>query len=313
MNDAPMAERAGGRPAANGPCQLVHIGQRKTGTTWLQGTLAAAATRTGTFSFQHESVKAWTRANSRKAAEDADWKGLTALLSEWRDKNVSVSLEALISFDHERMSAALVEALPRAIVLVTTRSPTGRMQSGYAHVIRAGHPMRPEKYIRKFLESRKARSNDLKAVAGAYGKAFGRELVRFVPYELLRDDQPAFLDEVSRLCGVHLGDYVVAMRNPRPPDFYLALLRRVGEQLSALDRDWADSEECKTFLKISSHSTAFAKELWGSWERRLAELKLTFERPELPPEALAEFNELNSPLRDLPLYRPYLAEYGFAE
>jgi hypothetical protein len=290
--------------------QVIHIGQRKTGTTWLQGTLLKAAEATAAFIVVHKELKSWTHANSRKPTPEVDWKGLSQTVAQWRGQNVVVSLESLISFDHQRMAEALAETMPHATILVTTRAPGDRIQSDYSHSLRIGRLIKPDRFVEKALRSRRARSNDLRSAAEAFGARFAAG-IRFLPFELLRDNETAYLDEMTALCGVDLHPYRVIVRNARPPDLYLALVQRVSEQISRLDPNWAHSKECKALLQIAGHSTAYAKEFWPHWEKKLAGFALEFENAEMPATLLAEFATLNEPVRDLPVYQPYLRDYGF--
>ena len=132
--------------------QVIHIGQRKTATTWLQSIMRTASDATRSFELVHGQARAWTSANSHLPASKVDWDALTPFMAQWADRNAFVSMESLISFDHEHMARALARALPHAHVLVTTRSPAGYLRSAVSHAIRSGRRVTPKKFARNFAE-----------------------------------------------------------------------------------------------------------------------------------------------------------------
>jgi hypothetical protein len=281
----------------------------------LQAVLLAAAESTRAFEMS-DAVLSWTEVNSRKRGETAEWDELTRLVSQWRGRPVFISLEGLIRYDPVRMSQALAEALPEAHILVTTRAPDTYLRSAYSHAIVTGSGIDAARYARKFGGKSFPSTHNIVAIKEAYGKAFAPDAVHFLPFELLRDDQSAFLDRISALFGMNLAEHTGAVASGRkisPPDSYLALLLRSNMHLAAVDPEWTESAEWRTLLRISADAVASAKGVWPHLEFRARELNLTYEPPRISEEMRQTLKVMQAPLRELPLYKPYLAEYGLAE
>ena len=296
------------------PRQVIHIGQRKTGTTWLQTVLQAAADSSRAFELVHGQARTWTTANSSAADDKIAWSELTQLLSQWRERPIFISLESLIAFDHELMAKALAEAVPGAAILVTTRAPEGYLRSSFGHAILRGRHLSSEAFARKFARGGMTRTHDLVSVKRAYSAAFGPGAVHFLPFEYLRSDQSGFLNAVSALIGIDLAPHVASVlegRKVTPPDAFLALAQRANEKISTFDKEWLRSEEWQTLLRMSADAMAEAKDLWPIVEDRTRRLGLSLQMPDFPDDLLAEFQAMQAPLRDLAVYQPYLESYGF--
>ena len=285
--------------------QVVHIGQRKTATTWLQTIMGRAADAQG-FTFQRGGVGIWRR-NNAAFGDDVNFADLTERLTRVRDQDVFISVEGLISYEHARMAEAIFAGLPDARILVTTRGPAGYLRSSYANAVRGGAVQEPARFARAVTGKHMMRTHDLVGVEEAYGK----ERTRFIPYELIRDDAVAFLNEVGAWFG---NDPVPFMpesgRNVSPPPYFLELVRRVNARLAEAGSDVWDTVEWQQLLDMAFRSVGHAGELWPEFEARLTKLEVTWTMPEIPSDAWPRLREMAAPLRSSPLHRPYLDCYG---
>ena len=275
--------------------------------------LQNVAEATGAFEVLHGQPLAWSHVNSRLAPEDVDWPGFVELMSEWRGKDVFVTLETLIRFDHERMAESLGEALPGATILVTTRSPEGYLRSSYSHAIRKGRNYEPDQFGVRYTRNSMAKTHDFASIQKAYTKVFGPGSVRFLPFELVRDDLATYLGEIARLCGLSTEALFAGIpenRNVGAPEFFLALVKHANMRLWETDAEFADSKEWKAFLRMSADSLSEAKELWPVFERMTRPLGVSYEAPDVPEKLRKRFARMQAPLRELPIYQPYLKQYG---
>jgi hypothetical protein len=63
---------------------------------------------------------------------------------------------------------------------------------------------------------------------------------------------------------------------------------------------------------MSADSLSQAKELWPILERMVKPLGVSYESPVMPGKLHKKFRHMQAPLRNLPIYQPYLKQYGLA-
>ena len=148
------------------------------------------------------------------------------------------------------------------------------------------------------------RTHDLVSLTAAYTAAFGPGRITLLPFEMIRDNQPAFLAEIATIFGLDLAEYAAATpqgRNYSPPDFFFGIVQHASERLEETDPEWIASPAWRALLKISAHSTGYAKDLWPQLERRTRRLGIAYKSPNVPPDVLEELKVKLSPVRALPL------------
>lgn len=162
---------------------LLHIGLPKTGTTYLQRILAANLGK----GYFHREIQALNGYQAR-------W------LLQWKIRKVSTSglgiafsHEGLLSGDRWKKAAGM---LNQPCILVTTREPLAWLQSHYKHDLRKGCPLEPKDWIIE-RQAQFTRSLDFNRIRAELGSLVGETNVRFLPFELLRDDTTALLRELN--------------------------------------------------------------------------------------------------------------------
>ena len=290
--------------------QIVHIGQRKTGSTWLQEIFREAALA-GQFAYEREDLWRWHRKHDWKTATPGDYAELTDILAAYHGQNAVISLEGLSMRPPEAVIEAVKAGLPDAIILMVTRNPKDYLVSSFNNSIISGKIENIEAFADKFAGHLK-RSHDLVGWKAACDTQLGENRIRFVPYEMLGDDPHAFLREISDIIGVDLSPFFIETnRNASPPDAVLELLRRINISLHETPHPLSDMREWNALRYVLTNATGYATELHGFFNRYLEHFDVTFEMPEMPEK----LRKLTLPrmklLRPRALYAPYLECYGF--
>ena len=296
---------------------LLHIGYPKTGTKFLQRWFAAhpqlAYSEGGIAGFRDVYALSRLGALQHGALQDnAPLYRVTS--SEALSTPHADSDKALIDYTRigplsmaaaqRQVCSMLAGLFPNATVLIVTRGFRSMILSSYSQYARSGGEIDLHEVVRAFLKEpdpRQLESWDYDRLIGEYRQAFGAEQVIVLPYELLRDDQDAFLRTLSGRLGVET--------MPAAPD-------RVNEALSPVELYWYP--RLTRFLRrIPSRRVRDAyihAALRNDLRRPIAFLNRL--RPGTPftsasiPEALVEaFRGRAEILRGNPLYEPYAAEY----
>jgi Sulfotransferase family len=294
-------------PASPTRRQVVHIGQRKTATSWFQQIVRRTAAAQN-FVADNRQISGWTKSNPAGDTNTINFADAREMFSQWRDCDVFTSLETLISYDHERMAGAIFAALPEAKILVTTRAPDGYLRSSYTNFIRKGGADRPQQFARNFAHKNMHRTHNLAVLQQAYGA----ERVCFLPYELILDDPEAFLTVAGEWFGADFVPFILESgRNVSPPLAFLEVVRRLNKRLSKIDPGMLERPEWRQMLLIATRSVGQADELWPDIDRQLSQIDVLADSPELPADLWPQFRSMAAPIEKLPLYLPYLAAYGF--
>jgi len=198
---------------------LLHIGLAKTGTTYLQRILAANVSN----GYFHDEIQYL----------DYHW-------ARWRlwlkIRRVSISGFPIV-FSHEGLLGGsrwktLAKMLNQPCVLVTTRDPLTWLQSCYKHEVRKGCPFEPKNWIIK-RGGQFVRSLDFNRIRSEISSVIGEANVRFLPFELLRDDANAFLRELNQFVDGQLELVATPLeaRNKSLPLPFLGWLQKINARL----------------------------------------------------------------------------------
>jgi hypothetical protein len=292
----------------NLPPRLLHIGQRKTATTWVQQAAENAAAA-GHLTFCHWELAKWLRGlgPDKSAPSQEALDALAGLLPQDRTRPCFASLEGMVAFDPAALAASVRRVWPDVHVLVTTRGPQAYLTSSFNNSsFRSGVPA--QKFAAVFSRGHMVKAFSLDAWAAVMGA--GR--ISFLPYEMLVADQAGWLARVSGLLGTDLAPFAPPLPvNVSPPAEYLLLQRRVVARLAAEapgvleSRDWADFMRMANF---SAGSAAGLTEYFASYFR--AHPLGRGDMPQLDDAALVRLAAGMTVLAGLPDYAPYLVRYG---
>jgi hypothetical protein len=299
------------------PPRILHIGQRKTGTTYLQAMLRAAE-RSGLIHHAHgelgEARKGGSDRSDRSDRSDSfDLARLTEIVRAVPsgDRPSIVSCEPLIAARPMPMAKALHAAWPDATILITTRAPLGYLVSAYFSSIRTGNVKSPKDFGTSFPRKQMMRTHDLDAIVAAYRSTFGDDRVTLLPYEALKNDPAFYARQVGRLLGVDLMPFKdTPIPNPSPPARFLSLLRDVNEVVKSTAPGLLENRKWKRFVAIASRAVAAAPESLDPPSRKPQAADVS--APEMPEGMLERLASRMTILRSLPLYQPYLHLYGLA-
>jgi hypothetical protein len=204
---------------------------------------------------------------------------------------------------------------PGSRILIVTRGFKGILLSGYSQFVRSGGTLHPEPMCRSLavqLGGEDPQYYDFDYLIGLYAAAFGEENVIVLPYELLRDDQPRFLEVLEARLGVGHVDVEMGRVNPSlsPEELYwYPLISRtvfaVGARLPGRLRDRVlDAYETRVFnARLRPLVRVLGRVNPGrtiSWD-------------DFPVDLLRHFRGRASRLRADPLYAPYAREYLWEE
>lgn len=289
--------------------RLLHIGQRKTGSTWLQAGAGQAA-EAGVLNYCHEAILTASRGVDRKAANKAIYDVVVAALPKTTALPVFASLETLITLNQKLLAVAVKQAWPDAKILVTTRAPLGYLRSSYNNHAINGGTGGARQFANRFRRHMLL-SHNLDATAKIWTDTLGPDRITFLPFELLRGNQAAYVDFVSDLLGVKLADHMPKeARHPSPPPRFLTMLREVNglleEEAPDILRNKAWIRFVKTAIAGVAHSSSIVMPITNASDTERGADRL----PDLPSGFLQQLATRMTILRSLPLYAPYLAEYG---
>ena len=289
--------------------QIVHIGQRKTGSTWLQE-IFLIAHAAGEMAYERDDLWRWHRKHDWKTATDEDYDELSEICARYAGKAAVLSLEGLSMRPPERVMNAVAKGLPKAKILMATRNPRDYLVSSFSNSIISGGTKDVDAFADKFAGHLK-RSHNLTGWQAATNEAFGGRKIRFVPYEMLADKPRAYLAKISAFVDVDFEPYrIETNRNSTPPGAVLELMRRMNTALEEEPHRLSRMREWNAMKYVLMNATSYATELHGFFERYLEHFDMTFKLDALPPKLQKVTKPLMAPLVELPMYKPYLAAYG---
>lgn len=303
--------RDDGMGMTDGPRRILHVGQRKTGTTWLQRSAGRAA-KAGRLLLAHKKLVLWSRSASSRVAQSADYDRLAAVLPDQTKLPVLASCETLIVYDPAQMAAAVGRRWPDAHVLVTTRAPQDYLLSSFRNNSASGYE-EPAEFARRFSEGHMSRSHDLDGLARSYAEALGSDRVHFLPYELLRDDRDAYIDRLEAVIGVKLREFLLETKvNASAPMAFLLMARRVNALVGAKDPDILRTKDWVTFMRFGEMAASQAPGMEEAYSNFIRGNTIASDAlPRLNRSMLSGLVKRMSVLRGLEAYQPYLERYGF--
>lgn len=296
------------------PPRILHIGQRKTGTTTLQKAGQDAAAD-GKIAFMHWELAELLDGKQPGTFNADDFEALGKRLGTVTDRPSLSSLELLVSLDPDEMARTTAAQWPDAKILITTRAPQSYLRSSLNNESFAGHRSLTN-FARGFARAHMLPAFAFDRIVAAYEAHLGAGAVTLLPYELLCADRPRYLAALNDLFGFDIGAYFPKqMLNASPPAEFIALSRQLNALLTDHAPDVLKTKVWMTFKRMANFSAGAPNpELRAYFADYFAAHPIEMDpEPELPPETLEELAEGMQCLRDLPLYRPYLADYGLGD
>lgn len=291
--------------------RVLHIGQRKTGSTWLQAG-AGVADKAGVLRYCHRALMDASAGLDMRSSNRAQFEAVASALPRETGRPVFASLETLVTLDQTILATAVQQVWPDAQVLVTTRGPLGYLRSSFNNHAINGGTSTADAFAKRFGRHM-LRSHDLDGIAAAWDKAFGPGRITFVPFELLRDSQETYLATIGKIVGVSLAEHMPnEARHPSPPPRYLAMLREINALIEKEAPAVLKSKIWSRFVKTANAAVALAPQVGALAEDNKREPRKAEKLPDLPEGMLASLAKRMAVLRDLPQYQPYLAHYGLA-
>lgn len=217
---------------------LVHIGYHKTGTTWLQGQVFASTASgfsllggaqrliaVNAFGFKPRKV----RKQMERQMGEARARGLTPVLSSERLSGAP----HFGGYDSELIADRLAQVFPHARILAVIREQTNMFLSIYKQYIRRGGAASLRQYLAApkdgyWMPQFRFEFLEYHRLIARYQDLFGAANVLVLPYELLRDQPGAFLEQVGEFVGLPAAQPQLRPMNVSLSTFTLSLKRQAN-------------------------------------------------------------------------------------
>lgn len=281
------------------PNHLLHVGYPKAGTSFVKAWCAAHPEVRFSYGGLAGLAGAADVLDPRASAFGA------AVTSEERFVVAGLGAQGV---SREEVAARVAALFPGSRVLILTRGFEAMLRSSYSQLLRTG-----DARTRAALWGERdgwLEYLDYDGVAELYEGHFGPEAVTVLPYELLRDDPDAFLDEVARPLGV--------ARHGVDPG-------RVNPSMDRTGEDW--HRRISGAAQRAAHVLPKSRRLLGWYRRKWVDTR----RVERVARRLARWAPIGGDdaaeqaaldallprlaaraarLRERPFFRPYAAAYG---
>lgn len=221
-----------------------------------------------------------------------------------------------IKQDQKAVCSVLRDLYPGSTILIITRGFKEMVMSGYSQYVRSGGTLHIADVYQRDLSERSAEyietddnnHYDFDYLIGLYAAAFGEENLIIAPYELLRDDQSAFLATLEKKLGLAHLEPNLARLNPSlsPEELYWYPL--ISRRVVALTR-WLGEAPFRRIYRWYIGRTMENK--LQRVIRVLRRLRPTqrITNADFPVHLLRACRGKATRLQGLPLYAPYATEY----
>jgi hypothetical protein len=216
-----------------------------------------------------------------------------------------------IKDDQKNVCSVLSSLYPGSRILIVTRGFKGIILSGYSQYVRTGGVMHLDQMCKSLahcLQIDDYHYYDFDYLIKLYSDAFGEENLIVLPYELLRDNQPAFLSALEEKLEVKHVE----------PEF-----GRLNQSLSPEELYWYPVISRKVSAVVSRLGEARFQRLYRWYIGKTMENKLRrairilqrfnpdrqITGADLPDEILQHCKGKAARLENDPLYAPYNVEY----
>lgn len=291
--------------------RTMHIGMRKTATTWLQKA-AEDASRAGKIQYQHWDIARSLAGLKPREVKEPDLEHAFKYLEKLPvGVPALASLENIIAFDPSIAATALSRVWPDAQVLITTRSPQSYLLSSFNNDS-FRRSAAAQDFKTTFLRNHMERVFNLDKIVSSYERVFGQGSVTLIPYELLCSDSDEFIRLISRTLGVELSEYCPTFPvNVSPPIEFIALERKVNKIIEDKAPDVLVTEEWIEFKRMANFSAGSAPMLRSYFRDYFrAHPIVDGDIPILTEAEIRDLGKKMELLRNLSNYQNLLDEYG---
>lgn len=298
---------------------LIHIGYPKAGSTFLQAwfeqhpELCYAPGGLGGFNTIYEICRP---ADTSCKYFVTSCEGISSPHKDAGDFRTDFGREQRTRFDpikqdQKQVCSVLGTLYPGSNILIITRGFKGIMISGYSQYIRSGGVMRMDGMCRQFAACLQTDENhyyDFDYLIGLYADAFGEENLIVMPYELLRDDQSAFLRILEEKLGLEHIEPNLSRINPSLSREELYWYPVISRWVVALASRLGEAQFRKIYRwYIGKTMENKLRRVIGVLRRLKPDRRIT--DADFPVEMLQYCRGKATRLKDDPLYAPYAAEY----
>ena len=146
--------------------KVLHIGMRKSGSTWLQESIRNAEPHLPVH-LHMEDLKKFVRRNKWQNLSDAQFKTLGDIFSA-APENSLITTETLVFMDLQKLARTAFETVPDAQIVLIVRNPAAWLKSQYTHVIMNGRFLDQKHAAEQMLTARFVRMFDIQAYLDAF-------------------------------------------------------------------------------------------------------------------------------------------------
>jgi len=211
----------------------------------------------------------------------------------------------------QKVCSVLSTLYPGSSILVITRGFKGMLMSGYSQYIRSGGVMHLDEMCMQFADCVQTDAYhyyDFDYLIRLYSDAFGEENLIVLPYELLRDDQSAFLTILEEKLGLEHIEPNFSRLNPSLSHEELYWYPVISRWVAAFALRLGEARYRKIYTwYIRQTMENRLQRVIGVLRRLKPDRRIT--EADFPVETLQYCHGKATRLKDLPHYGPYAAEY----
>jgi hypothetical protein len=206
-----------------------------------------------------------------------------------------------------RVCSMLREIFPDSKVLIVTRGFSGIIRSLYSQYVALGGELEFLEYLEAYTAILE-QWLDVDYNLGLYREAFGHENVLVLPFELLKNDTPAFISTVEDFLDVDHFDVVPGVRNPALGADRLYWYSRLSRYLVSPVAELFGPARARRLYSLYSFKIVRPDRL-GFAVRLLNAVSSRSTNMDFPDGYLERFRGVANTLSESELHRPFLDQY----
>ncbi|MFN8286869.1 MAG: hypothetical protein U0V74_08970 [Chitinophagales bacterium] len=289
------------------PTAILHIGYPKAGSTWLQAYFSA---NTALF-YKGELTDSYKQTGKvpENIAAKADSEKVLVLseeqLSVWQG-NIDIVGVKFQPFDikqqQREVCLSLHKQFPEAKVLIVTRGFQSALKSMYSQYITIGGIYTFSEFLRQYAPIM-GQFYDYTYLINLYRQTFGSANVVVLPFELLKDNQPQFLQLMEKDLGIPPFPFTGEKANVSLKEEELESYRSLSKLVYAMVQ----------WLPAKAARAVYGSYVYVLYQRKFhSALKLfrsSVEQLAIPSATLSLFSGHAEVLKQEKIFEPYLKEY----
>jgi Sulfotransferase family len=295
---------------------LIHIGYAKTGSNFLRRwfaqhpQLAYAEGGIAGFPDLYSIVREGASRRDRPLYRVTSAEGFSTPHANFGQENIDYeNMErGSMPSSQAEVCRSLAMLFPTAHILIVTRGFRSMILSGYSQYVRTGGDESLAGLCAAAASTGQQGPWNYDYLIGLYRRAFGEAKVIVLPYELLRDDPAAFLDQIAQRLGLVQIEMSTGRLNPSLSQVELAWYPRLARATRSLPLGRRGRRKAwQLYLRAAMTNRlcrpiALLQRLWPM--TGVTDALLT-------PELMEGYRGFATTLRDDPLYRAYAQDYLF--